>query len=287
MRIYLQRQRFFFWKGWGSAGLPECAGLAELLEEVAYFSRFQENGLMRCSPFFGLFFRSFSFWLYVLSSVFCLLESFFSFYIFLSAFLSFNFDYLAFGAVLFSFFLLVFTAYFLPTPLHPRLPLFSPWFLSPSLSLTLFSFYLLLPPLTFLSFVFSFFLPSSFSVFSSRLVLFFFSCFFSLISLLTFLYPLSRPSQFSIVLLCTGPAHSSPRPEPALGGAASPGAPGAASPARARQQRERPGLTGDDRRPGPFSLKRSQAGPGRASEENLLDKMTAESGSYKNQRVEA
>lgn len=178
MRIYLQRQRFFFWKGWGSAGLPECAGLAELLEEVAYFSRFQENGLMRCSPFFGLFFRSFSFWLYVLSSVFCLLESFFSFYIFLSAFLSFNFDYLAFGAVLFSFFLLVFTAYFLPTPLHPRLPLFSPWFLSPSLSLTLFSFYLLLPPLTFLSFVFSFFLPSSFSVFSSRLVLFFFFLFF-------------------------------------------------------------------------------------------------------------
>lgn len=119
MRIYLQRQRFFFWKGWGSAGRPECAGLAELLEEVAYFSGFQENGLMRCSPFFGLFFRSFSFWLYVLSSVFCLLESFFSICVFLSAFLSFNFDYLAFGVVLFSFFLLVFTAYFLPTPPPP------------------------------------------------------------------------------------------------------------------------------------------------------------------------
>lgn len=168
MRIYLQRQRFFFWKGWGSAGRPECAGLAELLEEVAYFSGFQENGLMRCSPFFGLFFvpflsgcmfshLSFVFWNLSFLFVFFFLPFFPLILIILplgpSCFLSF-----------FSSLLLTFS----PPPLHPRLPLFSPWFLSLFLSLILFSFCLLLPPLTFPFFRFLLF-PSLF-LFSFPLV---------------------------------------------------------------------------------------------------------------------
>lgn len=206
MRIYLQRQRFFFWKGWGSAGRPECAGLAELLEEVAYFSGFQENGLMRCSPFFGLFFRSFSFWLYVLSSVFCLLESFFSICVFLSAFLSFNFDYLAFGVVLFSFFLLVFTAYFLPTP--PSTPVYLYFPLGSFLSfchLYCFPFVCFFLLSLFLSFVFSFFLPSSFSVFPSRLVLYFFFPVFSLLfPFLLFSTPFPGPLTFPLFFSARG-----------------------------------------------------------------------------------
>lgn len=94
---------------------------------------------------------------------------------------------------------------FSPPPLHPRLPLFSPWFLSPSLSLTLFSFYLLLPPLTFLSFVFSFFLPSSFSVFSSRLVLYIFFPVFSLLfPFLLFSTPFPGPLNFPLFFSARG-----------------------------------------------------------------------------------
>ena len=200
MRIYLQRQRFFFWKGWGSAGLPECAGLAELLEEVAYFSRFQENGLTWCAPFFGLFFRSFSFWLYVLSSVFCLLESFFSFYIcvFLSAFFPLILIILPLGPFCFlSFFsslLLTFSPP--PTPVYLYFPLGS--FL-PLCHLHCFPFVCFFVLSLFFRFLlFPSLLLFCLSLLSSSL---FFSCFFSLISLLTFLYPLSRPSQFSIVLL--------------------------------------------------------------------------------------
>lgn len=132
----------------GSAAPPHCAGLAKLFG-VAPFSRFQENGLIEVHPFLSFLFSSIlSFHLYVLSSVFGLLVSFFSFCIciFLSTRLSFNFSYLTFSIRSFSSLLL--------SSCSP--PLFFLSLLSPSLSLTLFFLCLLFHPLIFLSFIFSF-----------------------------------------------------------------------------------------------------------------------------------
>ena len=139
-----------------------------------------------------------SFCLYVLSSVFSLSISFFPFYIcvLLSAFLSFNFGYIALGTFIFSFLTSLLLTFSPPPPPITFIFPLVPFLLSDSH--TPFFFCLLLHPLTFLSFIFSFFLPSSFSVFPSHL----FYCFYFFPSYFPFHFslPLSWPSQFSIVL---------------------------------------------------------------------------------------